>query len=365
VKHFFAFFLFLFCAASAFAYPEYSAFSGSNCMACHVGPIGGFGRKPTSQLDPGYITDKFSMSGDLRFMFLYDARTGNDDRVVLFPMEGALHFAYLLKNTLTIAASQDFGTLREMYAMIHNTAQTLYARAGFFTLPYGLFVADHTSFIKEGRVESGARNFEEVGVGAKLFGARYKDSGIEVGYNGSPWFVNLAMTAGVIGQEARSLPNNQGGSKRAITRRGGFLTKHASLGASMYTNDNEIEDRRILRYGAFGWLSGGPFALLFEHDEGEDEQFTVSGSTQISASYVELVYSFHTPVNKWRSYLKARYERLDPNRSLSSDVLERWVASFQTSPAEYVNIEAFYRFNHEQPVERSNDDVAIQTHFYF
>jgi hypothetical protein len=41
------------------------------------------------------------------------------------------------------------------------------------------------------------------------------------------------------------------------------------------------------------------------------------------------------------------------------------VASFQTSPAEYVNIEAFYRFNHEQPVERSNDDVAIQTHFYF
>ncbi len=334
-------------------------------MACHVGPMGGFGRKPTSQMDPGYITDKFFMSGDLRFMFLYDARDPADDRVVLFPMEGALHFGYLLKDTLTISASQDFGTLREMWAMLHNVNQSLYVRAGFFTLPYGLLFADHTSFIKEGRVETSSRNFEERGIGAKLFGVRYKDSGIEAGYNGRPWFVNIAMTAGVIGQESRSLPNSQGGNKRAVTRRAGFITKHASLGGSMYTNDNEVEDRRILRYGGFGWLRAGPFALLFEHDEGEDEQFTVTGSTQSSASYAELVYNFQTPVKKWRSYAKIRYERLDPNRSLSADLLERWVASLQVSPADHLNIEAFYRNNREQPTERSNDDVAIQTHFFF
>ena len=37
----------------------------------------------------------------------------------------------------------------------------------------------------------------------------------------------------------------------------------------MYTNDNELLDRRILRYGGFGWLKAGPLALIFEHDEGE------------------------------------------------------------------------------------------------
>lgn len=333
-------------------------------MACHVGPVGGFGRKPTSQLEPGYITDKFFMSGDLRFMMVYDQRDPADDRMAMFPMEGALHFGYLLKDTLTLTASQDFGTLREMYAMLHNVTQTLYARAGFFTLPYGILFADHTAFIKEGRVETGARNFEERGLGAGLFSVRYKDSGLEVGYNGRPWFVNLAMTSGVIGQESRSLPNSQGGTKKALTRRAGLTTKHASIGVSMYTNDNEVEDRRILRYGTFGWLRAGPFALLFEHDEGEDEQFTVSGSTQSSASYAELVYSFRTPVKNWRSYAKVRYERLDPNRSLSADELQRWVASLQTTPMEHINIEAFYRHNMERP-EMSNDDVAVQAHFYF
>jgi hypothetical protein len=201
-------------------------------------------------------------------------------------------------------------------------------------------------------------------LGAKLFSVRYKDSGVEAGYNGNPWFVNLAMTAGVIGQESRALPASQGGTKKAITRRAGFQTRHVSLGGSMYTNDNEVEDRRILRYGGFGWFSGGPFALIFEHDEGEDEQFTVSGSTQSSASYVELVYGFRTPVRKWQSYAKVRWERLDPNRSLSGDALQRWVGSVQTEPADYVVMEAFYRKNIEKP-EKNNDDIYLLTHLYF
>lgn len=334
-------------------------------MSCHVGPVGGFGRRPASSRDIGWITDNFSASGDLLFMGLYDQRDGSDDRVVLFPMEGSLHFSFSPKPAITIAASQDFGTLREMYAMLTNETQTLYARAGFFTLPFGLLFADHTAFVKEGRVETGARTFEEKGLGAGLFGVRYKDAGVEAGLSGKPWFVNLAVTSGVVGQESRSLPSNQGGTNKAFTRRGGFITKHVSLGVSMYNNDNEVLDRRILRYGFFGWLRGGPVALLFEHDEGEDEPFTVSGSTQSSASYAEVVVAFPMPVQRWPSYAKVRYERLDPNRSLSSDVLQRWVASYRFAPATYLSIESFYRWNKEEPVEKNNDDFIIITHLFF
>jgi hypothetical protein len=132
----------------------------------------------------------------------------------------------------------------------------------------------------------------------------------------------------------------------------------------MYTNDNDLLDRRILRYGGFGWLHLGPVALLFEHDEGEEERFNVAGSTQLTASYVELVYAFPFP-GKSPSYAKVRYERLDPNRSLTGDLYQRWVYSYRFSPTEYMSLEAFYRNNLEQTNSAANDDIFIISHFFF
>lgn len=336
-------------------------------MSCHTGPMGGFGRKPMSRDDIGYITDKFYMSGDFIFMALYDRREGpdTDNRVVLFPMQGALHFAFLPTPKFTITASQDFGDLREVYAMLHNEAQTAYVRAGYFTLPYGLQFPDHTSFIKEGRVEAGRSGFNDVGTGAGLFSVRYADSGVEAGFSGRPWFLNFAVTGGAVDQDVRSGPQAQTGTKKALTRRAGFITKNVSLGVSNYTNDNENIDRRILRYGVFGWLRAGPIAFLFEHDEGEEEQFTVSGSTQMAASYAELVYAYRTAEKKWPVYVKLRYERLDQNRSLDDDTLQRVVGGFRFSPAPFVAIESLYRKNFEEPVEIDNDDMMVMTHVFF
>src|SRR5205823_5969428 len=138
-----------------------------------------------------------------------------------------------------------------------------------------------------------------------------------------------AITGGVVGQEERAVPSSQSGTKRAKTVRAGFMGKNICLGVSNYTNDNENLDRRILRYGAFGWIRAGPVALLFEHDEGEDEQFTIAGATQSAASYAELVVGFPFPGQKWPSYAKLRYERLDPNRSVGRDVLQRVVLSYR------------------------------------
>jgi hypothetical protein len=352
-------------ARSAHAFPEYAAYAGSNCMACHVGPTGGGGRKVQSMNDVGYISDRVSLSGDFLFMALYDQRAQPaKDRFVMFPMEAAVHLNVSLTPKITLAATNDFGTMREAYAMLHNEAQTMYVRAGFFTLPYGLLFADHTSFVKEGRVENGTRTFDELGIGAGLFSTRYKDSGIEAGLSGQPFFANISMTSGVVGQEERSFPSSQSGTRRAITRRAGFINRNFCLGASMYTNDNELLDRRIMRYGAFGWAKFGRFVLLAEHDEGEDERFTVGGSSQSYASYVEAVYAFPFPGRR-TSYAKVRYERLDPNRSIDGDVLERFVPSYRFSPTDYLEIEAFYRFNKEQTHEKADDDAFILSRVYF
>ena len=356
---------FFFIPDLAFSLPEYAAFSGSNCMACHVGPVGGGGRKPLNIDSPGWISDKFSVSGDLQFLVLSDQREGSKDRLVFFPMEGALHGTFKLFPTLTLVASQDFGILRQMYGMLHNEEETMYARAGYFTLPYGILFADHTSFVKEGRVETGERTFEEKGVGAGIFSTRYKDSGVEVGLSGAPWFINLALTSGVLNQEERAFPSSQGGTKKAFTRRAGFITRYISLGGSVYSNDNEVLDRRILRYGGFGWARAGPFALLFEHDEGEDERFTVSGTTQSTATYIELFWGFPFPGKGWTSYAKVRYERLDPNRSIDNDLLERWVFGYRFTPLEYLSFETVFRMEEEEPVDRSNDDIYLITHLFF
>jgi hypothetical protein len=266
---------------------------------------------------------------------------------------------------MKMVASQDFGKLRELYGMIHNESETAYVRAGFFTLPYGILFDDHTAFVKEGRVEVGSIQFNEIGVGANIFGVRYKDSGVEAGLSGRPWFLNLAVTSGVIGDEERSLPSaNQSGTKKAFTRRAGFITRNVCLGVSMYNNDNKREDVRLMRYGAFGWFRVCQLALIFEHDEGENERFTVSGSTQIAASYAELVWGFPFPGKQWPSYAKVRFERMDTNRSLDGDLYTRWVYSLRFSPLDYMSMETFYRKENE-PEHVSNDDIFIMSHFYF
>lgn len=357
--------LFFSAAAPIWALPEYAAYSGSNCMACHTGPTGGFGRKPVSHEDTGYITDKLYLSGDFRFLALYDERNGYPNQVVLFPMEAALSFGFTPKPYLTISASQDFGILREAYAMFHNEAETAYVRAGYFTLPYGILFEDHTAFIKEGRIQTGETDFEEVGIGAGLFSVQYKDSGLEAGFSGKPWFANLAITAGVVGQTDRAFPSAESGTKRAKTVRGGYLGKNFCLGVSNYTNDSQILDRRILRYGAFGWYRIDKWVLFAEHDEGEDSQYSVTGTTQSAADYVELVYSFPFPGKTWPSYAKLRYERMDPNRSLSNDVLQRWVASYKFQPMDNLAIESYIEKNLEQPKEIRNDDIFVIAHVFF
>jgi len=347
------------------AYPEHSAFTGNNCMVCHTGPTGGFGRRPLSKKETGWLTDKVYMSGDFLFLGLYDKRDGFSDRTVVFPMEGSLHFGFEPNRYATLAASQDFGIVRELYGMVHNSAKTAYIRGGWFTLPFGLLIPDHTAFIKEGRVEAGRSGFKDIGIGANRFGVRYKDSGVEAGLSGYPFFANISMTSGLPAQESRPSSTNQDRSDKAYTGRGGFIVKHLSLGGSYFTSNNKSLDEKIDRYGAFGWVSFGPFAVLFEHDLGKDEEFIVKGSTKVSASYVELVYAFKLFGLVMSSYAKVRYERLDPNRSLNNDELERWVYSYRFYPLPYLSIESFYRKNREKPIDLNNDEGFIITHFFF
>lgn len=355
------------------AYPEYSAYSASNCMACHVGPNGGFGRRTFSTTDTGFVSDKFCLTGDFQFMALYDKRP-TKDKTAFFPMEGALHFAFRPLPNLTIVASQDFATLREFYAMIQDKRQQLYLRAGVFTLPYGLFFADHTAFIVQGRVESTTNDKDmiERGIGSGIYGVRYKDTGMEMGYNGKPWFAGMSVTNGVVGQESRFAPSGQSGSGKAIISRAGFIIPGVSLGVSNYTNKQDDLGATLKRTGVFGWFKLGQLALLFEHDEGKgvlqktNSVFSVASATRpISASYAELVYYSSITNKKWPSYSKVRYERLDPDKDTPEDILQRWIFSYRFYPYDYLSFETFYRVNKEQPTEYNNNDVFLIAHVFF
>jgi len=340
--------------------PQYAARKSKNCQSCHVSPTGGFGRW-ANQDSLTFQDDRVFLSGDFRFLALYDVRP-DSDRSAFFPMEGTLSVGVEATPGLTLAFSNDFGRMRELYALIKPFHQSdFYVRTGWFSLPYGLLIPDHTSFIKEGRVENTGSSFQELGIGAGIFGVRNKDAGVEAGFSGKPLFLNVSVTNGR-GAEDRPSASTESDTQKAVTGRAGILGEHFLLGGSYYRNKEVGSDNIKTRAGVFGWLAKGPVVLLGEYDEGEDGPITVVGSTLTAAGYVELL--LESPFQWFPGFAKFRYEYLDPSDRVRNDELERLQAGFEWFAWPKGTLEFIYRNNRETPPVK-NDDYILMNHFFF
>jgi hypothetical protein len=174
----------------AIAYPQWQFSSGSTrCAQCHFNPAGGglinnYGRdavgEDLSSAEgsgaflhgavelPGWL----ALGGDFRGAFLsHDAGNAEGPRNVFFPMQADLmaraRFQSAFSVTATVgyrgqARGDDLGEVfdgarpavasrfisREHYAMWRPKPLGLYARAGRFFAPFGLRLAEHTTYVR-------------------------------------------------------------------------------------------------------------------------------------------------------------------------------------------------------------------------
>jgi hypothetical protein len=109
-------------------------------------------------------------------------------------------------------------------------------------------------------------------------------------------------------------------------------------------------------YGFFTGIGYNRFSLLAEFDLGNDVS---SDSTKSNYLMAELVYVVTIGLEA-----VVRYDRVDPNTSVSNDELQHIILGFEWFPYSFIEIRPQYRFILEDPIV-TNDAVVIQFHFWY
>lgn len=258
-------------APAARAYPYFQLTSGTDtCGACHVSPTGG---GALSEWGRGEAGDTLARGGDGRFLhgklelppwidvtgdvrvaaLVNDVGNPNGAEVAAFPMQaelgvhaggsGAWHLvasAGVLGSVRGAPADATGGVVpgdapalpwlvsREHYVMWRPADQGPYVRAGKFPTPYGLRLADHTTYVRRR-------------LGLALYEEPY---GVSGGFLGERWDVHVT---GFVSDPWRGPPDRELGGALMVERRAG----PAVAGLSARFVDG-ADDRR----GRLG-LSGG------------------------------------------------------------------------------------------------------------
>ena len=207
--------------AVAHAYPQWQLSSGAvRCNQCHYAPGGGglvttYARDAVSTELSTFegngaflhgvleLPSRLALGGDLRGAFVtHDANEITGSRQALFPMQADLNGRVVLWGGLSFAATaglrgqqranQEFVPFqnyqpiytsrlvsREHFLMWQPSPQGLYARAGRFFAPFGLRMAEHTTYVRR---DLGFNQLEE----------SYNLSG---GYVTTPWELHVTAFA--------------------------------------------------------------------------------------------------------------------------------------------------------------------------
>jgi hypothetical protein len=109
-------------------------------------------------------------------------------------------------------------------------------------------------------------------------------------------------------------------------------------------------------YGFFTGIGFNRFSLLAEFDLGNDVS---SDSTKSNYAMAELAYVVTLGLEA-----VVRYDRVDPNTSISNDELQHIILGFEWFPYSFIEIRPQYRFILED-ANVNNDAVVVQFHFWY
>ncbi|MDB5971989.1 MAG: hypothetical protein JWQ90_4439 [Hydrocarboniphaga sp.] len=316
------------------AEPYLAAREGLQCAACHVNPSGGgmrteFGdvyaqtRLVAKQLDmgerglwTGKLNDFLRVGGDLR----YDASatdTPHQKRSDGFALQEfrAYGAVDLIDRRLTLYADQllapGSSINREAYGLFWWDEHQAYVKAGKLYLPYGLRLQDDSSFVRQAT----GINFTT------------PDNGLELGWVGSSWIGQLAVSNGAGGGEE----NDRG--KRA-TASVAYVQHIWRLGASADYNDAAIG--KLEQGGIFAGLDTGPITWLAEADYIVDKSLTPTRKQYVGL--LEANWAFMQGHN-----LKLSAEYFDPDHQVDEDQRNRLSAIWEFNPIQFIQTRVGFR----------------------
>lgn len=316
-------------------------------MSCHVSPtgagkrngIGGtiFERDLSLQKTRNWLPEEFSGNISSFFSVGSEIRTQNrtnlgtsNSNTTMIP-QGSLYFEARGGKHITLYVDQDLANTRnrEAYGMIHNLPLDGYIRAGRMNLPYGLRIADDTSFIRTNLNLTFAQ----------------QDIGLESGFFPKPFEMNLAISNGAPGS-----PTDENDAK-ALTTSASWVGEYGRAGLSFQWN------RRLNNQFTTGGLhTGWHFWRLIWLGEIDLQQ---SNGNNLLAGYSELNWQVVEGL-----YLKTIYDFLDPDYKTPNNLQHRLGGGVDFYPVPLTKLMLLYRNGIGQGAA-GDDQILAELHFFF
>ncbi len=376
------------------ALPRFAASDGAHCSKCHINPTGGgarnrFGRNvfaprvlnagvldgPTGLDTEITVGSNFGVAfgADARLAYFWQQRT-DENLNSFFPMQADLYVTGRLGDYATVYVDRGL-TNFEAFGMVHDAERSAWAKLGQFVMPYGLRLANHTTFVR------GLTGFDPRGIYYGL------DVGGELGAEVGPVRLIGAVANGISPEsgEGRPFDDNQnkafyGTAEYAFTP-GLFRGR---VGASGYYNfaghrsasvneagQIELEEdtrNKTVQGALFASLALGRFTLVHEVDLQNERAFDTDAATLEEtidettswAMYDQLVFRVVRGVDA-----KATFELSNPDVDAADDEEYRIGGGAELFPLTGVEVNLLYR--HTVRVDDRDDvnEILTYAHFYF
>ncbi len=359
--------------SKSFALPRFAVMYNDKCSSCHFNPTGGelrtedgfeFGKNIMSMISPkdetfplsNKLTNNISFGLDYRSQYLYAQDKRRSD---FQDMEGSIYLNAALSEKINLQSRYDFiNNIWEGYAVAKILPNDSYIKVGSFMPNFGIRLDDHTAYTRGGDY---GLLFTTGAIQGLIYNPLYTENGIEVGANLS----DIIFLTGSVGR-AKSNPilttDPTWTTRLEITPSVGRvgLSFGGSFASTKTKNYNSVTGAiGVLPsqfYGGFAGIGYKQFSLLGEYDLAND--YLNSGKTS-SALMIEAAYQLMVGLQA-----VFRYDRFDPNTSVTSDTFSHLIFGFEFYPYSFVEIKPQFRINMHDPNDKSNA-VVVQFHFWY
>ena len=338
------------------AEPYLALTMGLKCSACHVNPTGGGMRNTfgsiwgqttlparsfgvTADSWTGEVNRHLVMGADLRGGATWLDQPGTKGRSS-FDVNSLRVYLDLrpIPELMSLYIDERLapGTANnaETYLRMWTPNRHLYLKAGQMYLPYGIRLQDDSAYTRE----------------ATGISFNTPDRGLELGFDGTNWTTQLAITNGTAG--AGEVDNG-----KQWTLRSEYVATRWRAGASFSLNDLEAGTRRM--QNVFGGIKTGPVVWLAEMDYIIDS--SAGPQRKQSLGLLEADWKMVPGQN-----LKLTAETFDPNRAVGRDRQTRLSLVWEYTPLPFVQVRVGLRnYDDVQEVAFFNQrSVFLQLHGY-
>lgn len=337
------------------AEPYLALTMGLKCSACHVNPTGGglrttFGSvwgqtalpdRTLGDTNPwtGELNRHLAIGADLRGGATWLDQPGSKG-LSSFDLTSLRAYVDLRPIPEFLAFYVDerlapgTATNAEAYMRVWTTGRRFYMKAGQLYLPYGIRLQDDSAFTRQAT----GINFNT------------PDRGLELGFDGTRWTAQFAVTNGTAGG-----PEVDNGKQWSL--RSEYVAPRWRAGASFNLNDLAAGTRRM--QNVFGGVKTGPVVWLAEFDYIVDD--SAGPQRKQAAGLAEADWKLAPGQN-----LKFTAEAFDPDRAAPRDRQTRLSLVWEYTPLPFIQVRAGLRnYDDVQEVPFYNQRIVfLQLHGY-